>query len=68
MGFLSPKMPKPIPPPAPATLAGGTAQESAAQVASRAAAANGAGFEDTLKTGPEGAATPNTADKKLLGE
>ena len=68
MGFLSaPKIPPPPPPPNPPTFAGGSVQERAAQTAARAAAAEGAGFGDTLKTSAEGAPAPTLAGKTALG-
>lgn len=69
MGFLSPpKLAPPPPPPTPPTIAGAAVMESAAQVAARAAAAEGTGMSDTLKTGPQGAPKPNLAKKTALGE
>jgi hypothetical protein len=73
MGFLSPSMqtpPAPPPPPPAATppiYAGSDVQSSAAGAKRRMQAAAGAGFENTLFTGPQGAASGPTAKQQLLG-
>lgn len=73
MGFLAPSMPKPNipmpPPPAahPAVLGSQEVQLSGDQAKKRAAAAEGMGFSDTLKTTPQGLEAPKTAKTSLLG-
>lgn len=73
MGFLSgpsaansPPPPPPLPPAAnPPTYASSGIQATGA--ASRKKAAEGAGFEGSLFTGPQGAAAGPTAKQSLLG-
>jgi hypothetical protein len=70
MSFLSPQPSvaapaPPPPPPAPPTLASSSVQ--AAGAAARAAAAAAGGFDKTVKTSPQGAAKPATAEKSLFG-
>ena len=68
MGFLSaPKLAPPPPPPTPPTMASPIVQESASQTAARAAAAEGQGFNDTVKSSPEGAPAPSLAKATLGG-
>lgn len=72
MGFLSSlfgisKPKPPPPPPTPATLASPGPTESALQAERAAAAGAGQGWDNTLKTGPQGAPAPQTAEKELLG-
>ncbi len=70
MGFLSPgKAPAaPPPPPIPPTLASQSAQGAGAATTAAAGAAAGAGFDNTLMTSPQGAPTPATTSKTLLGQ
>lgn len=73
MGFLAPKMPTPktppLPPPAahPAVLGSMEAQLAGNQTKKGAAAAEGMGMNDTLKTSPQGLEAPKTAKTTLLG-
>lgn len=72
MGFLAPKMPAPTmpapPPPAahPAVLGSMEVQLAGNAAKKSAAAAEGMGMSDTLKTTPQGLEAPKTA-KTLLG-
>lgn len=72
MGFLAPSMPKPTlpapPPPAahPAVLGSLAVQLSGDNAKKGAAAAEGMGANDTIKTNPQGLEAPKTA-KTLLG-
>jgi len=72
MGMLfsgPPKAPSaPIPPPAahPATLGSTQVQLQGQSSLKAGAAAEGQGFDDTIKTSPQGLKAPNTA-KTLLG-
>jgi hypothetical protein len=76
MGFLSgpqisaPPAPPPLPPAAmPATMANAQVSQAAANQRAAAAAASGAGYGDTLKTGPQGVmGKPTTAAKSLTGQ
>lgn len=73
MSFLFPHPdapPPPPPPPSPATPASSAvASSTAAQQAAAAAAAGGLGFDDTVKTGGQGARTPSTTGGKMtLGD
>lgn len=61
----APPPPPPPPPAAPATLASPGLQMTAGQVAMQAAAAAGAGFDNTLKTTAQGVAAPQTTQPKL---
>ena len=75
MGFLSPSIstppPPPPPPPAanPATMANASTQATGQSAKQRMAAAEGAGFEGSLFTGPQGVASGSTptAKQQLLG-
>lgn len=62
MGFGSPQPPPPPPPPPnPPTLASTTIQQAGAEErAAAAAAAGGLGFDQTVKTGSQGASPPST--------
>ena len=73
MSFSAPSMgappPPPPPPPNPPLLAGAGSQASiAAQRAATAAAAGQFGFDNTNKSGPQGAPAPTTTKKNLGGE
>lgn len=50
-------------------MANASTQQAGARARQAAAAVGGAGFNDTVKTSPEGAATPSTTGggKALLG-
>jgi hypothetical protein len=65
---IPPPPPAPPPPPNPPTPANASVQAAGVAETRAAQAAAGQGFEDTLETGPQGAATPATAGKNLLGE
>ena len=71
MGFLS--APKPpgiqMPPPAahPPTLGSAGVQASQQAAKDRAAAAEGMGEDNTVKTSPQGLTAPTTAKTTLLG-
>lgn len=73
MGALfgsAPKVPTvPLPPPAahPATIANAAVQVAGNNTKAAGAAAQGMGFDDTLKTSSQGLSAPNTA-KTLLGQ
>lgn len=70
MSFLAPKMAAPAaptPPPAPPKMANAQTQDAGAAVRAAAAAANGQGFADTIKTSAQGADSPAVAKKVLLG-
>lgn len=72
MSFLAPSAPAaplpPPPPPNPPTLGSDSVQGAgAAQRAAAAAAGGSMGFNDTVKTGPQGAAAPTTAGQQLFG-
>lgn len=59
----------PPPPPNPPTVAATQNMLSAQQTGARAAANAGAGFDNTIKTGPQGLMAPaTTASKSLLGQ
>ena len=73
MGFLAPSIqnpPAPPPPPPsanPPMYASSGVQASAAGAKQRMQAAAGAGFENTLFTGPQGTAAGPVAKQQLLG-
>jgi len=68
-GGSMPAAPPPPPPPAsPPTLADASVANSGAQARAMAAAASGAGFDNTVLTSPQGAAQPAVANKPLLGQ
>ena len=73
MGFLTPSIPNPpsvpLPPPAahPATLGSQESQLAAQSTKKAGAAAEGMGFNDTIKTSPQGLEAPATAKTTLLG-
>lgn len=71
MSFLAPKLPgppaPPPPPPMPPQMASSSVQSGAAAARAAAAAASGQGFGGTVQTGSQGAGTPSTAMKTLLG-
>lgn len=73
MGFLMPKGPSapslPMPPPAahPATLGSSAVQDAGGLSKSGAAAAEGQGFDNTIKTSSQGLVAPNTTKNTLLG-
>lgn len=73
MGFLAPPKPKAsipmAPPPAahPAVLGSQQVQLSGDQAKKSAAAAEGLGQSDTIKTSPQGLEAPKTAKTSLLG-
>lgn len=71
MGFGGPTMQAPAPPPpppAPPIMANASVQQAGRRARNAAAAADGAGFNDTLKTSPSGADAPTTTSgKQLLG-
>lgn len=73
MGFLMPKAPTPtmppLPPPAahPATLGSLSVQLAGDKSNKGAAAAEGLGANDTVKTTPQGLEAPKTAKTSLLG-
>ncbi len=61
----APPPPPPLPPPNPPTMA--SDKQSGGSTAARAARAAAAGrFQETLKTGPRGDVSQNTAGKQLL--
>lgn len=72
MGFLIPKAPaQPVPPPManPATFANPQIAQTGAASRQRAMAAAGMGFDQSIKTSPEGDfSKPNTARASLLGD
>ncbi len=64
-----PPPPLPPPPPHPATMADPSVRLAGQQAAMEAAAAGGAGFGDTIKTGSLGAPKPNvTRGAETLGQ
>jgi hypothetical protein len=64
----SPPPPPPLPPAAiPPTMANAAVQGAGNRQMSQAAKAAGKGFDDTLKTGPEGALMPPATAKTSLG-
>ena len=66
--ITAPPAPPPPPPPAnPPTYASATGAASANGARTRMQAAAGAGFGDTLFTGPQGAGAAPTAKQQLLG-
>lgn len=74
MGFLSPPQaptpppPPPVPPPAnPPTYGNAGVQAAGAGARARMKAAEGAGFGDSLFTGPQGTAAGATTKQQLLG-
>jgi hypothetical protein len=70
MSFLMPKIPAPIappPPPAPPMMASASIQGDAAAARAAAATSGGQGFAGTVQSSPQGAASPPTALKALLG-
>jgi len=73
MGFLMPKAPTPtmapLPPPAAhaATLGSMSVQQSGGTAKNTAAAAEGMGASDTIKTSAQGLEAPKTAKTSLLG-
>lgn len=72
MGQYSPSLPKNSPPPPmahPPTLGSTEVVLSGIEARQRAAAEEGEGFDNTIKTSPQGAQTPGTkAPTTLLGQ
>lgn len=75
MGFLTPSTPSAPPPPPPlppaanpATMANGQVQSTGAAAKARAAAAEGGGYSDTVKTSAQGIGSPSVAKGQLLGQ
>lgn len=71
MGMLSPPKPPSVQLPPPSahvpTLGSASAQSAAARASSAATDAEGQGFDDTVKTSPQGLKPPQTAKTTLLG-
>ena len=73
MGFLTshPKVPQPLPPPNPPSLASNQLAQALSAERTAAAAASGAGFGNTILTSGQGSNTGSSAKgatKTLLGD